>query len=354
MSTSPKIASHENIRQQRGADPVSLLEQWYAVPGMRIGMNEVENLLVGYIAEDPSPVVRHVSLHLISGGGKRLRPALVLLSGKAVGADAGAVTRLAVAMEMLHVATLYHDDVIDGAATRRGLPSSNALWGDRVSAMAGTYLIAKAMGILAAHGDEVLTLVNQAVNAVWHGEMRELEGVYSPARTEAAYMECISNKTAAFYQLPCCLGVLGARGDARQLAALRRCGQYTGMAFQLVDDLLDLVSTNEVIGKPAGSDMESGVYTLPVIRTLQSNGRLEALLSADSLSARDCQEALQIVRAGDGIAYAFKRAREFVDKAIAELEVLPQGPAVRALSATARSIIERPELECCKRDGFLL
>jgi geranylgeranyl pyrophosphate synthase len=194
---------------------------------------------------------------------------------------------------------------------------------------------------------------NLAINEVWHGEMRELEGVYSPDRTEDAYMECISNKTAAFYQLPCCLGVLGAGGDARQVAALRKCGQFTGIAFQLVDDLLDLVSSEEAIGKPVGSDMKAGVYTLPVIRTLQSNGRLEALLSADSLSERECQEALQIVRGGDGIEYTFDRAREFVDKAMAELDVLPPSPAVRALGATSRSIIERPELECYKRGGSL-
>jgi heptaprenyl diphosphate synthase len=314
---------------------------------MRADMHEVEDQLVAYIEEDPSPAVRRVNLHLINAGGKRLRPALVLLSGKAVGGDAAALTRLSVAMELLHVATLYHDDVIDGAVKRRSLPSTNALWGDRVSVMAGTYLISRAMDILAAHGDEVLTLVNPAVNQVWHGEMGELEGVYAPDRTEAAYMECISNKTAAFYQLPCCLGAVGAGGDARQVGALRAFGQFTGMAFQLVDDLLDLVSNEEAMGKAAGSDMRTGVYTLPVIRTLESNGRLKTLLAGDSLSEVDCREALQIVRAGDGIDYTFERAREFIAKAIAELDVF-QGAAANALSMTARSVIERPELENCE------
>ena len=352
MSTSPKVAFHQSFRV-RAATAVSLLEHWHAVPGMRAGMREVEDMLVTYIKEEPSPVVRRVSLHLINAGGKRLRPALVLLSGKAVGADTGAVTRLAVAMEMLHVATLYHDDVIDGAMTRRGLPSSNALWGDRVSAMAGTYLIAGAMDILAAHGDEVLTLVNLAVNQVWHGEMRELEGVYSPDRTEAAYMEIISNKTAAFYQLPCCLGVLGAGGDARQVAALREYGQFTGMAFQLVDDLLDLLSSDEAIGKPAGSDMKAGVYTLPVIRTLQSSGRLEALLSSDSYqretAGKRCKsfarEMGSNTRSSARTSLSVRRSRNS--------NVLPQSPAVGALCATARSIIERPELAYCERSRFV-
>jgi heptaprenyl diphosphate synthase len=342
MSTSPSVGPNDLARAGAGATE-ALLEYWHMVPGMRVGMKEVDELLVSYLEEDPSPAVRRVSLHLINAGGKRLRPALVLLSSKAIGADTAVVTRLAVAMELLHVATLYHDDVIDGAATRRGLPSSNALWGDRVSALAGTYLIARAMDILAAHGDEVLSLVNLAINQVWQGEMREVEGVYSLDRTEAAYLECIANKTAAFYQLPCCLGLLGAAGDARQMAALRRYGQFTGMGFQLVDDLLDLLSSDDAIGKPAGSDIKAGVYTLAVIRTLQTSSRLEALLSGDTLSEKDCREALHIVRAGDGIDYAFERAREFIDKAIAELDVLPQGPAVRALGTTARSIIERPE-----------
>jgi heptaprenyl diphosphate synthase len=344
MSTSHDVAA---LR------PASLLEYWYAVAGMRASMKHVEDLLIASVEDDASPLVRRVSLHLIHGGGKRLRPALVLLSSEAIGGDAAAVTRLAVAMELLHVATLYHDDVIDGAVTRRGVPSTNALWGDRVSAMAGTYLIARAMDILAAHGDEVLSLVNLAVNQVWQGEMRELEGVYALDRTEAAYMESISNKTAAFYQLPCCLGALRGGGDARQVAALRAFGQFTGVAFQLVDDLLDLVSSDEAIGKPAGSDMKAGVYTLPVIRTLETSGRLQTLLAGDSSSDVECAEALEEVRAGGGLEYALQRAEAFTELAVAELDALPEGPATRALCMTARSIVKRPELAaCCERGTF--
>jgi geranylgeranyl pyrophosphate synthase len=352
MSTSRKIAFHEAFGAPAALRPISLLEHWHAVPGMRAGMKQVEDLLVAYIEEDPSAMVRRVSRYLIDAGGKRLRPALVLLSGEVAGGETAAVTRLAVAMELLHVATLYHDDVIDGAVTRRGLASTNALWGDRVSAMAGTYLIARAMEILAAHGDEVLGLVNLAVNQVWHGEMRELEGVYSPDRTEAAYLECISNKTAAFYQLPCNLGALGAGGDARHVAALRAFGQFTGMAFQLIDDLLDLMSSDEAIGKPAGSDMKAGVYTLPVIQTLESSSRLQTLLAGDSLAEEDCREALQIVRAGDGIDYTLDRAKEFMNQAIAALDVFPEGAATRALCVTCRCIIERPEFDRHERSGF--
>jgi heptaprenyl diphosphate synthase len=333
--------------------PAAPLEYWHAVPGMRASMRQVEDLLIASIEDDASALVRRVSLHLINGGGKRLRPALVLLSSEAISGDAAAVTQLAVAMELLHVATLYHDDVIDGAVTRRGVPSTNALWGDRVSAMAGTYLIARAMDILAAHGDEVLSLVNLAVNQVWQGEMRELEGVYALDRTEAAYMESISNKTAAFYQLPCCLGALRGGGDARQVAALRAFGQFTGIAFQLVDDLLDLVSSEEALGKAAGSDMKAGVYTLPVIRTLETSGRLQTLLAGDSPSEVECGEALEEVRAGGGLAYALQRAKAFTELAVAELDVLPEGPATHALCMTARSIVERPELAaCCERGGF--
>jgi heptaprenyl diphosphate synthase len=251
------------------------------------------------------------------------------------------------------VATLYHDDVIDGAVTRRGVPSPNALWGDRVSAMTGTYLIARAMEILAAHGDEVLSFVNLAVNQVWQGQMRELEGVYALDRTEADYMQCISNKTAAFYQLPCCLGALGGGGNPHQVAALRAFGQFTGIAFQLVDDLLDLVSSDEAIGKPAGSDMKAGVYTLPVIRTLETSGRLQALLARDSPSEVECGEALKEIRAGGGLEYALKRAGAFAELAVAELGVLPEGPATRALRMTARSIVERPELAACCESGTL-
>jgi heptaprenyl diphosphate synthase len=342
--------SHDFAQLQKTTPVVTLQEHWHAVPGMRDHMAATESLLTAIASEEPSAAVRRISLHLIGAGGKRLRPALVLLSGDAVSGRAAEISQLAAAMELLHVATLYHDDVIDGAETRRGLPSSNAVWGDRISAMAGTYLIAKAMEILAAYGDQVLNFVNRAVNQVWCGEMRELEGVYALDRTESAYFDCIANKTAAFCQLPCCLGALGAGGDEQQVGALSRFGQYVGTAFQLVDDVLDLVASDKAIGKPAGNDMKAGVYTLPVIRTLRTNTRLHTLLDSESLSDEQCQEALQMVRAGDGIDYALERAGEFITQALAELEAIAEGPSKQALCNTARSIIERPEFKRIQRE----
>src|SRR5947209_8339116 len=168
---------------------LSLEATWEAVPRMRTGLNMVEDMLREILSEDPSPAVRRVSLYLVEAGGKRLRPALVLLSGEAAGGDATTMTKAAAAVEMLHVATLYHDDVIDGALSRRGRPSTNVLWGNRVSAMVGTYLVARAMDLLAEQGAEVLEIVNLAVTQVWHGQMRELEGIYRIDRTEEESLE---------------------------------------------------------------------------------------------------------------------------------------------------------------------
>jgi geranylgeranyl pyrophosphate synthase len=213
--------------------------------------------------------------------------------------------------------------------------------------MAGTYLIARAMGLLAEHGDKVLEVVNDAVTQVWHGQMRELEGVYHIDRTEEAYLEVISQKTAALYQLPCAIGAM-AGAKPCHAAALRSFGQFSGIAFQIVDDILDFVAEKDTLGKPAGGDIKLGVYTLPVIRLMAGatkSSRLRILLTRGTLNEALHHEAIDLVRSSGAIGYAVGRAKEFVARALNKLDLLPESPAVDALRATSQAIIERTELK---------
>lgn len=327
---------------------LSLEATWRAVPCMRANLAMVEDMLRRVLSEDDSPAVRRVSLYLVEAGGKRLRPALLLLSGEAAGGDATKMIRAAAAVEMLHVATLYHDDVIDGALSRRGRPSTNALWGNRVSAMGGTYLVARAMDLVAEQGAKALEIVNLAVTRVWHGQMRELEGIYRIDRTEEECLEALSQKTAAFYQLPCMLGAQAAGAEPRVAGALESFGKFTGIGFQIIDDILDLVGDRRSLGKPTGGDIRAGVYTLPVIHALAKKperSRLRSLLARESMSEEAQHEAAELVRKSGAIEYALSRAKEFVAQALSELDRLPVGFAVEALRSTAQAIIERPELK---------
>jgi heptaprenyl diphosphate synthase len=246
------------------------------------------------------------------------------------------------------VATLYHDDVMDGALSRRGLPSINALWGNRVSTIVGTYVMARGMDVLAELGNECLAVVNVAVTQVWQGQMRELEGVYDIDRTEEAYIESISQKTAAFYQLPCALGAMAAGAEPRVTDALKSFGRFTGAVFQIVDDVLDLVGDQKALGKPTGGDIRAGVYTLPVIHALSKSHwhyRLRSLLAQESMNDATNQEAIELVQNSGAIGYALGRANEFMDRALSELDRLTPSLAADALGTTAQMIVERPELK---------
>ena len=320
---------------------------WETMPRVRASLDRLEPMLYRAVTKAASPAVQRVGLHLIQAGGKRLRPMMLLLAGDAAGGDANSMVDLAAVVELLHVASLHHDDIMDEAPLRRGLPSANALWGNRISAMAGSYLVTRAMELLAQRGSTFLEVANDAVGRLWRGQMHELEGVYHLDRTEQAYLAAIADKTAALYELPCALGALaaGARPDAAR--ALSSFGHNTGMAFQVVDDLLDLLGTQIKLGKLAGADMRAGVYTLPVIRAMADHRvgpRLRALLAPQAIDNVSLEQAVQLVRESCGLRDAAVCAQSFVDCALDALAVLPRGSAPTALQTIATAVMAHPEL----------
>ena len=212
--------------------------------------------------------------HLLAAGGKRLRPTLCLCAAYAVhgaGAPAAddAVTGGA-AVELVHLGSLYHDDVIDEAETRRGVPSVNARWSNIVAILAGDYLLAQASSLAASLGADVAALLAATIGELCRGQVLELQYLFDAERTEDSYLSAIEGKTASLMATACRVGGMVSNVSADTLDALTQFGQHLGMCFQVVDDVLDVTQTEAELGKPVGNDVHEGVYTLPVIYALQS------------------------------------------------------------------------------------
>jgi heptaprenyl diphosphate synthase len=309
------------------------------MPALR---ERVEKRLLATVESDDAAMAEMAS-HLVRAGGKRLRPILAALSSTAGDARAeigdDAVTG-GVACELVHVGSLHHDDVIDEAEVRHGVDSVNARWGNLRAILSGDFLLARASELAASLGTEVATLLAATIGRLCEGEVHELQFAYQVDRSVADYAAAIEGKTAALYSTACRIGGLVAGLPREQVDALTDFGRHYGMAFQVVDDILDVVATDDELGKPAGHDMAEGIYNLPVLRTLAGSGggALRALLGSP-LDAEVQARALAIVREGDGVAEAITEARAYADRAIADLSGLPGTPAGEAMAAATRHLL---------------
>ncbi len=294
------------------------------------------------------PFLTQLTSHLVAAGGKRWRPALAVAAG-ACGVGglpvSDAVILGGVAVELVHLGSLYHDDVMDEASTRRGVESVNARWGNLRAILAGDFLLAKASEIAASLGTEVAALLAATIGDMCEGQVRELQTAFDARRTEDQYLAAIAGKTASLAAAACRIGALVTGLPRDQVEALTTYGQRFGMAFQIVDDVLDVVATDEELGKPAGNDLAEGVYTLPVIRALDGSpeaGELAGLLGRP-LPPADIERARQLVRADGAVDSALTLAGQYCDEAIkslAGLGHLDDGGAVDDLVATAGSLLD--------------
>jgi len=243
-------------------------------------MERIETALRASVrAEDP--FLSDVAGHLIAAGGKRLRPALAVCAAyaaKGLGPAADDAVTGGVAVELVHLGSLYHDDVIDEAETRRGVPSVNARWSNIVAILAGDYLLARASSLAASLGADVAALLAATIGELCRGQVLELQHLFDADRSVAAYLDAISGKTAALFATACRVGGMVSAVDDPTLEALTTFGQHLGMCFQIVDDVLDLSSTDDALGKHAGQDLLEGIYTLPVIYVLRESAELRELL----------------------------------------------------------------------------
>jgi len=322
------------------APPNPLLD----LPGMPALRERVEKRLAAAV-ESADPALTEMASHLVMAGGKRLRPVLAALSSTA-GSGPAAVSDDAitggVACELVHVGSLHHDDVIDEASTRHSVESVNARWGNLRAILSGDFLLARASELAASLGTEVAGLLAATIGRLCEGEVRELQLAYQVSRTEDDYVAAIDGKTAALYATACRIGGIVSGLARAEVDALERFGRHYGLAFQVVDDVLDVVATADQLGKPAGHDMAEGVYNLPVLRTLAAGGpaadELAGLLGGP-LEPEAQARALALVRAGAGVAESQAEARAHVDRAIAALADLPPSPAGDTLAAAARHLV---------------
>lgn len=283
--------------------------------------------------------------HLLKAGGKRLRPTLTLTSYYAAcGAEhaSDAAVTGGAAVELVHLGSLYHDDVIDEAETRRGVPSVNARWNNITAILSGDYLLAKASGLAASLGADVAALLAATIGELCRGEVLELQHLFDADRTVASYLSAIDGKTAALFATSCRIGGMVAGVPEPTLQALDTFGRNLGMSFQIIDDVLDLTADDAALGKPAGNDMAEGVYTLPVLYALETEPTLRALLGGP-LTETARTEAHRIVVGSRGVDSALAVAREHVEAADAALRqaVGLDQEVVARLSTLVGSLLDR-------------
>ncbi len=282
--------------------------------------------------------------HLIEAGGKRLRPVISVtsaLTGRNEASDD--VVRGGVSVELVHIGSLYHDDVMDEAEMRRSVPSVNARWGNHRAILSGDFLLARASEIAASLGAEVAGLLGATIGRLVEGEISQLRTQYDPRRPITEYLFSIEGKTASLFSAAARIGGIAGGLPRPQIDALTEFGRAYGMVFQIVDDVLDLTSTEAQLGKPAGHDMVEGVYTLPVIHTLSGGGAAAGELAdllGSPLDGIALDKALALVRAGDGLEAARQRARSYAEDGAKALQQLPESAAARALAQAGHALVD--------------
>jgi heptaprenyl diphosphate synthase len=305
---------------------------------------EVERVMLTEISRGES-FVTPVAEHLARAGGKRFRPLVTLMSARFGNRPVvRSVIDAAVIVELVHLATLYHDDVMDEASVRRGVPSVNARWDNNVAILAGDYLFAQASRMGASLGTDAVHLISVAFSELVTGQLRES---IEPTDVGAIdhHLQVLSEKTGSLLSLCGELGGLCTEASENELRSLHRLGHLIGMAFQISDDIIDITSTQLQSGKVPGTDLREGVNTLPTLYALREDGgdpvRLRELLSGPIQSDDDVTEALDLLRSSKGLAQARSTLRQYVDDTRRELKQLPSGPTNSAFEKVAMHLLDR-------------
>lgn len=288
-----------------------------------------------------------INRHIQASGGKRLRPSLVLLSAQLFGKLTDTAVSMAAVVEMIHTATLVHDDVIDAADTRRGQASTNALWGNQTSVLAGDWLYMQAFQIaLRARDFRILDQLISLTQLMVEGELIQLERLGRIDITEADYMELIDRKTASLFSVCARLGAMSGNASDAEVDKLGEFAWNLGIAFQLVDDVLDFTSREKILGKPVGNDLREGKVTLPLVYALQSATADERAMVATVLQEQDYHTVSldavnRMIARYKGIDRAMERAQTFTDRARTLIGAFPESPYQRALLSVTELVTAR-------------
>jgi heptaprenyl diphosphate synthase len=294
-------------------------------------------------AESDDPDVRQAVGQLLASSGKMLRPAFVLLASRFGMPDKDRMIRIAAAVEMLHMATLVHDDIIDAAPMRRGVPSLQALRGPRNAVLVGDWLFVTCFSMIAdLAGDQNARALAHLVARICGSEISQSADKYVLHTSVRRYLRRIAGKTAALFALAFHVGAVESGCSAALVALLRRLGYSLGMGFQIIDDILDFTCGVSETGKPSGNDLSQGIFTLPVVLALKSDdGQLAAVLSRGRTSRRAAARAARIVVAGSGIAGARAAATAYTTRAVRAIDQLPAHPARTTLREVTGLLLSR-------------
>ncbi len=307
-------------------------------------LEQVRSLIKGNLS-DCSEHVRELVSIASAGQGKMIRPGLVLLSGKTCGEVTEKHIRAAAIFEMIHDASLLHDDVIDDGQERRGAPTVNALRGNEPAVLLGDFLLAKANKMCVGLGDRIAEIIAEASMRTCEGELRQISQRGNWSLGEEEYIEIIAGKTAALFEGACATGAVLAGAEDSTVKALGAYGRNMGIAFQITDDLLDLVGEQERTGKAAGNDIDHDKLTLPLIHLLKKADKTEKEKAKRILSRQDGEagriELVKQLKVCGSIEYSMGRAKEFVDEAVSSLNSSVNNSGGKALTETARFIVGR-------------
>ena len=288
-----------------------------------------------------------VSRYLISSGGKRFRPLVLLLSAQMTGYQGPRAVTLACSIEFIHTATLLHDDVVDRAFLRRGMASANSVWGDGASVLVGDFLLTKSFSMIVQDGSlHILEVVSGATTRMAEGEVLQLVKTGNPGTSEEEYKYVVINKTAVLISAACQIGgILGGALPERE-RALGEFGLSLGIGFQLMDDLLDYISEEETFGKSIGKDLSEGKVTLPLIQTLRlcppsDREKIIGIIRNQSRGEEDIRYVIGAVRNCAAIDYTVKRAETYIEEAKRSLSIFPPSREKEALLAIAEYTIQR-------------
>jgi len=305
-------------------------------------INAIEKELESTI-EAQSPLLRQASLHTLHAGGKRIRPVFVLLGGKFGQYDINVIKNVAVPLELIHMASLVHDDVIDDAEIRRGQPTIKAKWDNRIAMYTGDYIFARALELIGeiknplAHQILADTIVELSV-----GEIEQIKDKYNFDQNLRDYLRRIKRKTALLIAASCQLGAVASGVEEGVHKNLYRFGYYVGMSFQITDDVLDFTSTEQELGKPAGSDLLQGNITLPVLYAMRDANIYEKLKKINENStSNEFQEVLTQIKQSGAIEKSLEISDRYLAKALAILEELPPNKAKKTLRDIAKFIGKR-------------
>ena len=308
-------------------------------------MAKVNETILAQLNSDVS-LINQLGFYIVSGGGKRIRPLLAVLSARALGYEGNSHTTAAAFIEFIHTATLLHDDVVDESDMRRGKATANAAFGNAASVLVGDFIYTRSFQMMTKLGSmEILELMSDAVNIIAEGEVQQLMNCNDPDTTEESYMQVIYSKTARLFEAATQIGAILTNASPEVEKAMQNYGKFLGTAFQLIDDVMDYTSDGEDMGKNVGDDLAEGKPTLPLLYAMQNGTDAQRAMIREAIEESNgmerFDEIMQAMRDTASLEYTAGLAHQEADKAIAELNVLPESEYKQALVTLAHMAVKR-------------